>query len=292
MTEQEIIEKVRAEVNRLKKQLVRGACAAQIQMETSCKDEAYDEMLSILSDLEKECEEKPTNIDFEQELYKHFGQVKDFTLGMQIGKYFYELGKQEKPTPAEGLEEEIERYLHSLGVGYGGWVDGMEDDDLRGIARHFAKWGAEHYPKLAFLSKFAEMTGSIDKMPKNILPPSKECEKGLREPLVSDDLEEAAKKFVGYDMDTDDLRDYEIGVSSFKAGAKWQEEQDLKYVSEIHQNGYNLCKERMMKGAVETEVIKDYDLEKGTILSIKVEDVDKDEFYEAQNVKLIIVKED
>ncbi len=44
----------------------------------------------------------------------------------------------------EGLEEEIERYLHSLGVGYGGWVDGMEDDDLRGIARHFAQWGAEH----------------------------------------------------------------------------------------------------------------------------------------------------
>ena len=49
----------------------------------------------------------------------------------------------------DGLEEEIERYLHSLGVGYGGWVDGMEDDDLRGIARHFAQWQKEQMMKEA-----------------------------------------------------------------------------------------------------------------------------------------------
>ncbi len=36
-------------------------------------------------------------IDFEQELYNRFGQVKDFTLGMRIAKYFYELGRSEKP---------------------------------------------------------------------------------------------------------------------------------------------------------------------------------------------------
>ena len=48
-------------------------------------------LLSFLSTLESE---KPIEIDFEQELYKHFGQVKDFTLGMRIGKYFYALGKQ------------------------------------------------------------------------------------------------------------------------------------------------------------------------------------------------------
>lgn len=33
-------------------------------------------------------------INFEQELYKAFGQVKDFTLGMRIARYFYELGKK------------------------------------------------------------------------------------------------------------------------------------------------------------------------------------------------------
>lgn len=40
-------------------------------------------------------------------------------------------------------------------------------------------------------------------------------------------LDEAAKQFVGYDMDTDELRDYEIGVSSFKAGADWMAGQGI-----------------------------------------------------------------
>ncbi len=48
------------------------------------------------------------------------------------------------PSKSGGLEVEIERYLHSIGLGYGGWVDGLEDEDLRKLARHFAQWGAEH----------------------------------------------------------------------------------------------------------------------------------------------------
>ena len=38
-------------------------------------------------------EEPVSEIDFEQELYKYFGQVKDFTLGMRIAKRFYEIGR-------------------------------------------------------------------------------------------------------------------------------------------------------------------------------------------------------
>lgn len=37
-------------------------------------------------------EVKEVDLDFEQELYKAFGQVQDFTLGMRIAKYFFELG--------------------------------------------------------------------------------------------------------------------------------------------------------------------------------------------------------
>jgi len=33
-------------------------------------------------------------IDFEKELYKSFGQVKDFTLGMRIAKRFYDMGSK------------------------------------------------------------------------------------------------------------------------------------------------------------------------------------------------------
>lgn len=37
-------------------------------------------------------EVKEVGLDFEQELYKAFGQVKDFTLGMRIAKHFFKLG--------------------------------------------------------------------------------------------------------------------------------------------------------------------------------------------------------
>lgn len=57
-------------------------------MQTYCKEEAYDEVLSFINTLEV----KEVDLDFEKELYKAFGQVKDFTLGMHIAKHFFELG--------------------------------------------------------------------------------------------------------------------------------------------------------------------------------------------------------
>ena len=128
-----IIEQIKAEIERLKGQLIRGACAAQIEMETNCKEEAYDEILSFLSTLESE-----------------------------------------KPIPK----------------------------DLKEAARLYA---IPHY---------------------------------MRDVYV-DYLEE-------YPYD-------KIAEVAFIAGAEWQEKQDLKYISEIHRNGYNLCKEQMMKEAVEGE---------------------------------------
>ena len=46
-----IKEQICAEIDRLKSQLIRGACAAQIEMETNCKDEAYNEVLAFLDTL-------------------------------------------------------------------------------------------------------------------------------------------------------------------------------------------------------------------------------------------------
>ena len=42
------------------------------------------------------------------------------------------------------------------------------------------------------------------------------------------DLEEAAGEFVGYDMDCDELRDHEVSIVAFIAGAEWQKEQMMK----------------------------------------------------------------
>ena len=48
------IEQIKTEIERLKSQLVRGACAAGIAMETNCKEEAYNEVLAIIDSLPAE----------------------------------------------------------------------------------------------------------------------------------------------------------------------------------------------------------------------------------------------
>ena len=192
-----IIEKVRAEVERRKKELEKDKTIHPANQAGRIKELGL--ILSRLSDLEKE--EKPMELDFEQELYKHFGQVKDFTLGMQIAKHFYELcccrtaekydeieykrqradvcegfdeltpeekmnhplylegfevGRKvglvlaEKTTiPAEGLEEEIQKYMSER------WEFGcinpttpvylydFTTDELKECARHFTQWQKE-----------------------------------------------------------------------------------------------------------------------------------------------------
>lgn len=52
--------------------------------------------LNRIKDFIDALEVKEVDLDFEKELYKAFGQVKDFTLGMCIARHFYELGLKTK----------------------------------------------------------------------------------------------------------------------------------------------------------------------------------------------------
>ena len=83
---------------------------------------------------------KIVELDFEQELYKYFGQVKDFTLGMRIAQRFYKLGKESQGQGCDDLEEEIIRY-----VGYPQEIDeDVSTTMVRKAARHFASWAKNH----------------------------------------------------------------------------------------------------------------------------------------------------
>lgn len=77
MTNTELIQSIRNEIERLKNQLVRGACAAQIEMETNCKEEAYDEVLSFLNAIESE---KPMREGLEEELDRFIASGKSVTV--------------------------------------------------------------------------------------------------------------------------------------------------------------------------------------------------------------------
>ena len=48
------VQKIREGVERLKSQLLRGACSSQVAMETMCKEEAYNEVLAILDTMQEE----------------------------------------------------------------------------------------------------------------------------------------------------------------------------------------------------------------------------------------------
>lgn len=166
-----IIEQIKAEIERRMKVMlsVEGLVTG---VADNMRYQDYKSLLSFLSTLESE---KPMEQDelkneierfFKDEGWDEYWKWVERPYQLMFGKTvikfasnFYELGcrrtaekydeieynrQRAEEQGGAGLEEEIKRYLHSLGVGYGGWVDGMDDDDLRGVARHFAQWGAEH----------------------------------------------------------------------------------------------------------------------------------------------------
>lgn len=88
------------------------------------------------------------DLDFEQELYNRFGQIKDFTLGMRIGKYFYELGCTRTAEKYDEIEYNRQRTddcvpndLEEAAVEYSKEVsDGHNYRDLRVGFIAGAKW--------------------------------------------------------------------------------------------------------------------------------------------------------
>ena len=58
------IDKIKEEIKRRKAMLVKGACAAQKEMEANCKDEAYNEILDFIYNIDRE----DWNPDVEREI--------------------------------------------------------------------------------------------------------------------------------------------------------------------------------------------------------------------------------
>ena len=78
---------------------------------------------------------EPVSIDFEHELYKAFGQVKDFTLGMRIAKWFYDMGKNSQEPVSEGLEKAARKHSNNLDN-----IRGSIGEMVRNAYKAGAKW--------------------------------------------------------------------------------------------------------------------------------------------------------
>jgi hypothetical protein len=122
---------------------------------------AYKSILSFIDSLQEE----PVSIDFEQELYNYFGQVKDFTLGMRIAKRFYDMGRKHQEPVSEELEAEIIRY-----IGYPQEVDeDVSTTMIRKAARHFANWQKQQDQSTIELAEDHAMLAGMEKMKEQMM---------------------------------------------------------------------------------------------------------------------------
>ena len=146
-----IIETIRAEIERLKKQLVRGACASQVQFETTCKEEAYNEVLAKLDTLKEQPVDTSEDEKIRQGLISYLKADMEYNPS-QSPSFYTEalayLARQSKEQPVcEGLEEEIARMWAKschLNEKKDQRIATLTSIEFEELARHFAQWGAEH----------------------------------------------------------------------------------------------------------------------------------------------------
>lgn len=131
---------------------------------------AYVDDLVNLSNVQRTIkdwkEESVSNpIDFEKELYKAFGQVKDFTLGMRIAKWFYDMGKQHQ----EPVSEDLGEYINELSKQF----PEVSFAKLSRIAVRVAKWQKEQDQSTIELAEdhayFAGRTKTIEEIEEKLL---------------------------------------------------------------------------------------------------------------------------
>lgn len=116
--------------------------------------------------------------------------------------------------------------------------------------------------------------------------------KNWKEP-VSEDLEEAAKRYATEGDEISGLYIIDEEVDAFKAGAKWQKEKDDEEKILTYKHGFNDCKEYIMKDA--TDVIVHIDAGGYPYIpQIELYDYDKDIplAKEGDKYKVILIKED
>lgn len=121
-------EKIRNEIEKLKAQLIRGACSSQIAMETRCKEEAYNEVLTILDTLQEEpvCEElekneqKPWSEEDEDRLISCIEGIEACYKWDSMVDWLKSLKDRVQPQPKQEWSEEDEkkrkRIMHRLSI--------------------------------------------------------------------------------------------------------------------------------------------------------------------------------
>ena len=148
----ELIQQIKAKIEQLKKDVDNTPLATE---QIAGYLFALVDVQKLLSTLQEQpvCEDVEMEIKETELEYQQRSERGEYPASIEsICRRFYELGKQSKPTTAEGLDEEITEFIaNHYEVDY---YDGLQHHgeyldtyDVEDIARHFAQWGAEHLKK-------------------------------------------------------------------------------------------------------------------------------------------------
>ena len=175
-----------------------------------------------------------TSIDFEQELYKNFGQVKDFTLTVKIAKKFYEMGmKHQEPDPyiqyasrEDGIKAHAEDYSFNI-----------ESELFQQLNKEQQELWRKEIEQAVLSGGYCGLGLISDKR------------YDKKEP-VSEDLEEAAKEWLAPQLDKSYTNYGEVKMmelthfdgyamlDAIEFGAWWQKEQMMAKAIDAHCFGF------------------------------------------------------
>ncbi len=215
------IEKIRQEIEWRKKLLFPHKNKGIILCKEMTKE--YDSLLSFLDTLESEKPMEQEGLDKKAPRYP-LSVVADL-LGSTPQPPVIIQQKSEKPIQ-EGLEEEVRRYYFDVATYIS--RDNPPLSILSEIARHFAKWGAEH-AKIDVTDFCKPIDPGIAQC---IADHSLEMLGEDEKPFLKD-LEEAAKKYATEWHENPDGSAWKpffeaSAIKAYIAGAKWQKEQMMK----------------------------------------------------------------
>ncbi len=217
------------------------------------KADAYRNVIDTITSLQQEQPDFPpiNPDDAMKELDEKIALVKKNGSwdGVDVDKFMDDVrGREpEKSTELDELMKEAQRY-------YSDNFDYISSDQptlsiLTNIARHFAEWGylraAEKYNEIEYNRQRAEDS-------------------------VPDDLEEAAMNYIAPIENEDGLKVINFSGQDIKdafiAGAEWQYQKDRRKFAQIKaktwSEGFDACKEQMMKDGNVILAEEDFDAEK------------------------------
>lgn len=136
-------EKFRKEVEKLKSNLMYGACSSQIAMETMCKEEAYNEVLAILDTMQEEPVSEDVVSVAKQYIDSHvFGNEEDkFTRSVLVDMFCS--GANWQKTKGESITDDLGDYINELSKQF----PEVSFAKLSRIAVRVAKWQKEQMMK-------------------------------------------------------------------------------------------------------------------------------------------------